>query len=125
MKTLLITRSGILAVVAMLLVGLLSACNTSSNKNELPYADSFLVDVRTPQEFSEGSVKGAVNIPLSEIESRIDEFKDKKQIVVFCRSGSRSTEAKRILEANGITGVVNGGPWQGVAAELEKQINKK
>ncbi|MCW5907266.1 MAG: rhodanese-like domain-containing protein [Chitinophagales bacterium] len=123
MKTLLITRSGILAVVAMLLVGLLSACNTS-NKNELPYADSFLVDVRTPQEFNEGSVKGAVNIPLSEIESRIDEFKGKKQIVVFCRSGSRSTEAKRILEANGVTGVVNGGPWQNVAAELEKQAKK-
>lgn len=124
MKKLLIKRTKILAVLVVLFIGLLSACNTS-NKNELPYADSFLVDVRTPQEFSEGSVKGAVNIPLSEIESRIDEFKDKKQIVVFCRSGSRSTEAKRILEANGITGVVNGGPWQKVAAELEKQINKK
>ncbi len=75
---------------------------------------AFLVDVRTPQEFSSGSVKGAVNIPLSEITQRISEFKGKKNIVVFCRSGNRSTQAKNILEQNGIKNVINGGPWQNV-----------
>lgn len=123
MNTLFVKRTGVIAVVVMLFAVLLSACN-SPKQSELPYADSFLVDVRTPEEFSEGSVKGAVNIPLNEIEIRLDEFKGKRQIVVFCRSGSRSTEAKNILESNGIVNVVNGGPWQAVATEMEKQQSK-
>jgi phage shock protein E len=72
---------------------------------------AFLVDVRTPGEFAEGHVKGSVNIPLDSIQSQLSLFKDKKNIVVFCRSGSRSGMAKSILEQNGIKNVVNGGTW--------------
>lgn len=75
---------------------------------------AFLVDVRTPAEFSTGSVKGAVNIPLDKIPSQLSLFKNKKSIVVFCRSGSRSGQAKSILEQNGFKNVINGGTWQNV-----------
>jgi len=75
---------------------------------------AFLVDVRTPYEFSEGSVKGAVNIPLDKISNQISTFKNKKNIVVFCRSGSRSSMAKSILAKNGIQNVINGGTWKNV-----------
>jgi rhodanese-related sulfurtransferase len=71
----------------------------------------FLVDVRTPAEFSSGSVHGAVNIPLDSIPTNLFKFKDKKHIVVFCRSGMRSGQAKKILEKNGFTNIVNGGRW--------------
>jgi rhodanese-related sulfurtransferase len=74
----------------------------------------FLVDVRTPEEFSTGSVIGAVNIPLGSIPANLSKFKDKKQIVVFCRSGMRSGQAKNILESNGFSNVVNGGTWSKV-----------
>ncbi len=77
---------------------------------------AFLVDVRTPEEFSSGSVSGAVNIPLDRLEARINEFKDKKNIVVFCRSGNRSGQAKSILKRHGFDNVVNGGTWQQVAS---------
>ncbi|SJZ92027.1 Rhodanese-related sulfurtransferase [Porphyromonas circumdentaria] len=77
---------------------------------------AFLVDVRTPGEFASGSVKGAVNIPLDRIESRLGEFKEKKTIIVFCRSGGRSSQAKSILERNGFTNVLNGGTWEHVAS---------
>ncbi|MDO4692531.1 MAG: rhodanese-like domain-containing protein [Porphyromonadaceae bacterium] len=77
---------------------------------------AFLVDVRMPAEFASGSVPGAVNIPLDKVEARISEFKNKKGIVVFCRSGNRSAQAKSILERHGITGVVNGGTWDHVAS---------
>lgn len=75
---------------------------------------AFLVDVRTPAEFSGGSVKGAVNIPLDKVQSQLSKFKNKKNIVVFCRSGNRSSQAKSILEQNGFQNVINGGTWQNV-----------
>jgi rhodanese-related sulfurtransferase len=75
----------------------------------------FLVDVRTPGEFAQGHPKGAVNIPLDKIQGQLAKFKGKENIVVFCRSGNRSGQAKTILEANGFKGVVNGGTWQDVA----------
>ena len=70
---------------------------------------AFLVDVRSPQEYAQSKVKGSVNIPLYNISKQIAKFKDKKQIIVFCRSGNRSSQAKAILQRNGFTNVVNGG----------------
>lgn len=75
---------------------------------------AFLVDVRTPGEFAGGSVPGAVNIPLDMIPFRLPEFKGKDNIIVFCRSGNRSGQAKNILESNGFKNVVNGGTWEQV-----------
>src|SRR5690554_5931510 len=75
---------------------------------------AFLVDVRTPAEFSAGSVKGAVNIPLDKVSSQLSKFKGKKNIVVSCRSGNRSGQAKSILEQKGFQNVINGGTWQNV-----------
>lgn len=80
----------------------------------------FLVDVRTPDEFAQGTVKGAVNIPLDQIQNQLSKFKGKKNIVVFCRTGNRSTQAKAILEQNGFTNITNGGTWQDVNAIINK-----
>ena len=72
---------------------------------------AFLTDVRTPAEFESGHVKGSVNIPLDRIPGELAAFKNRKNIVVFCRSGARSGAAKSILEQAGITNVINGGTW--------------
>ena len=45
---------------------------------------------------------------------QLAKFKNKKNIIVFCRSGNRSSMAKSILEQNGFTNVVNGGTWNNV-----------
>lgn len=79
-----------------------------------------LIDVRTPDEFAQGTVKGAVNIPLDQIQNQLPKFKGKKNIVVFCRTGNRSTQAKAILEQNGFTNITNGGTWQDVNAIINK-----
>jgi rhodanese-related sulfurtransferase len=76
---------------------------------------AFLVDVREPGEFASGSVKGAVNIPLGTIPTQLSQFKSKENIVVFCRSGNRSGQAKQFLEQSGIANVVNGGTWENVS----------
>jgi phage shock protein E len=80
----------------------------------------FYVDVRTPAEFAQGSVKNAINIPVDQIENQLGQFKGKKKIVVFCKSGARSGKAKSILEQNGFSNVINGGTWQEVNASLKK-----
>lgn len=85
----------------------------------------FLVDVRTPEEFAQGSVKGAVNIPLDQIQNQLPKFKSKKNIVVFCRTGNRSTQAKAILEQNGFNNITNGGTWQDVNAIINSKYHAK
>ena len=81
---------------------------------------AFLVDVRSEIEFSSGSVNGAVNIPLEKMQAQITRFKNKKNIVLFCRSGSRSSMAKTMLEQSGFKNVVNGGSWQKVKQEINE-----
>jgi phage shock protein E len=81
---------------------------------------AFLVDVRTPSEFTEGHVKGSTNIPLDQVANQLDKFKEKEQIIVFCRSGNRSGQAKMILEQNGFKNVINGGTWQDVKEAISK-----
>lgn len=75
---------------------------------------AYLVDVRSPAEFSGGSIKGAVNIPLNNLQQQMKKFKGKKNIVLFCQSGARSGQAKRILEQRGFENVVNGGSVRNV-----------
>ena len=93
---------------------------TTQKTKQTTKNETFYVDVRTPAEFAQGSVKGAVNIPLDQIENQLVKFKGKKNIIVFCRSGNRSSRAKVILEQNGITNVTNGGSWEDVNAKLKK-----
>lgn len=81
---------------------------------------AFLVDVRTKEEFAEGSIKGAVNIPLYEIEDRLSIFKGRPYIILFCRSGHRAGIAKTMLEKKGIKNITNGINADHVNAELAK-----
>lgn len=81
---------------------------------------AFLVDVRSPSEFVEGNVQGSTNIPLDQVSSNLDKFKGKEKIVVFCRSGNRSGQAKAILEQNGFANVTNGGTWEDINAVINK-----
>ena len=66
-----------------------------------------IVDVRTPEEYGEGHIKGAVNIPLETINGReIPELPDRSQeLLVYCRSGVRSKKASEKLAAQGYTGI--------------------
>lgn len=88
--------------------------------SEAIHNGAFLVDVRTPAEFAEGSVQGAVNIPLDRLPGQLAKFKGKKSIVVFCRSGNRSSQARYILEQGGFRNVFNGGTWKNVERLKQK-----
>jgi phage shock protein E len=89
---------------------------------EVVRAGAFLVDVRSPSEFASGSVKGAVNIPLDNLQQQIVKFKGKQNIVVFCRSGNRSSMAKKILSQSGFQNVIDGGTWKNVNEVLKNNL---
>lgn len=66
-----------------------------------------LLDVRTAEEFSFGSLPGAVNIPLDDFRERKQELPKDKEIIVFCAVGLRGYLAQRILRGHGYTAVRN------------------
>ncbi|MFM1776410.1 MAG: hypothetical protein RJA53_2020 [Bacteroidota bacterium] len=78
--------------------------NTIKNKT------ATIIDVRSPMEFESEHFLGAQNIPLEEVAFRVSEISAMpKPIVVYCRSGNRSSMAAGILAQNGINEVYNGG----------------
>lgn len=73
--------------------------------------DYIILDVRTDEEFDEGHIPNAVNIPNEEIgDFEIDALPDKnKKILVYCRSGHRSLQAAAKLGVLGYTNVLEFG----------------
>ncbi|WP_447636370.1 rhodanese-like domain-containing protein [Flavobacterium microcysteis] len=107
----------LIIIIGVVMLGIFKNLFGQKDNTELKEVltdNAYLVDVRTPSEFASGSVKGAVNIPLDKISGQLSKFKGKKNIVVFCRSGNRSSQAKSILEKNGFDNVLNGGTWNNV-----------
>jgi len=72
--------------------------------------EPIIIDVRTPQEFAGGAYKGAINIPLDDLQIRINELGSKsREITLYCASGARSAYGQRVLEQLGFTNTKNGG----------------
>ncbi|HEY8782099.1 MAG TPA: rhodanese-like domain-containing protein [Mucilaginibacter sp.] len=76
----------------------------------LPLPGTVIVDVRTPQEFETGHVANSINIPLRELNSRLEEFKQMQNIIICCASGSRSQKASQFLKQNNVE-CCDGGSW--------------
>lgn len=71
-------------------------------------AGAVLLDVRTRGEFHEGHLPHAVNIPLQELPVRIDEVRRRgRAVVVYCRSGNRSSEAAQMLASTDLSRVID------------------
>jgi len=69
-----------------------------------------IIDVRSPMEYQMESIEAAINIPLGELMSRLDEIKKlPKPIIIHCLSGGRSAAAVNLLIQSGIDEVYNGG----------------
>ena len=68
-----------------------------------------LIDVRSGQEYEEGHLDGAINIPVYNIEKEISKYVKSTDdtIILYCSSGSRSRQAKEILENLGYSEVYN------------------
>ena len=77
--------------------------------------DAVILDVRTREEFAQGHIEGAVNIPLDEIQETVARFGN-KHLYVHCASGARSKRAVAALKAAGVQDAQNIGgimSWNG------------
>ncbi|MDH5185273.1 MAG: rhodanese-like domain-containing protein [Gammaproteobacteria bacterium] len=72
---------------------------------ELVMSGAQLLDVRSPQEFAADAAPGAMNIPLPLLAKYAALLDRTQAVVVYCRSGNRSTSASQWLGANGFAGV--------------------
>ncbi|MGB8782187.1 MAG: rhodanese-like domain-containing protein [Terriglobales bacterium] len=61
-------------------------------------ATALLVDVRSVSEFASGHIPGAVNIPMDQIEARLDDLDRHRAVVLICQSGKRAGITARLLE---------------------------
>lgn len=78
-----------------------------------------LLDVRTPNEFQSGHIRGAINIPVNAIQTAEKKLKDKTApIYVYCQSGARSGSACHTLQSMGYTNAVNIGGIMSYHGEL-------
>ena len=105
------------AVVSVVFI-LMSSCTIGQTKNDIEL-DEFekkmasekylLVDVRTAEEFSEGHIKGAINIDyLAENFSiEIQELELESPVLLYCRSGNRSSKAMKTMKELGFKEVYN------------------
>lgn len=84
--------------------------------------NTLLIDVRTPEEFSEGSAKGAINIPLDQIEQHLGDLPKDKNLVLFCRSGRRAEKAQNVLNQHHYKLLYNGGSWSTVKSLQKMNI---
>lgn len=83
----------------------------SVNLQDLIKQGAKIVDVRTPAEFKQGHVKGAMNLPLQTLSSHLNKLNKDEVIITCCASGMRSGAAKRLLKSQGFGNVHNGGSW--------------
>jgi phage shock protein E len=125
-------------VVTVLLGGLLAGClagdepdagsepraaGVSSEVVEVAEVERLLddgarvVDVRTPEEFADGHLEGAVNIDVQadDFADRVGELAREESYVVYCASGNRATGAVETMAGLGFTDVVNGGGYDDLA----------
>ena len=118
-------------VTVMLLLGSCSASYEQISQEEAmqmmqEQSDFIILDVRRPDEFAEGHIPGAVNVPNETIEDEMPAgLPDKDQVIlVYCRSGNRSKEASQKLADMGYTGVYEFGgikTWPGEIITDQKE----
>lgn len=83
--------------------------------------DIVIIDVRTREEYSNGHLKGSLNIDFlkSSFKSEISKLDKNKKYKVYCRSGNRSGQAERLMKSMGFKSVDNVGSLQQAAKELD------
>jgi len=90
-------------------------------KDMMENGNIYLVDVRTPDEYAEGHIPGAVNVPLRTIADNLDQIPTDQSVMVYCSSGHRAAMSLASLDMLGYTNVKSFPPgWKGWSAAEEE-----
>lgn len=84
--------------------------NFEEAKNIIDTEKTIILDVRTEEEFVTGHIVNAINIPVDELEERLEKLEEKQSVImVYCKSGRRSAIACEILLEHGYINIYNMG----------------
>src|SRR5665811_2481850 len=86
--------------------------NVQQGKEMIAKGEVFILDVRTPGEYASGHIKNSTllavqDIPANELDLKLKELPKNGSILVYCKAGSRSAAASKILADNGFSKVYN------------------
>ena len=86
-----------------------------------------LVDVRSAAEFAAGHIPGAINIPLEQFESRLDDLSREAQLVLICQRGPRARMAAGLLDGRRRSAVLEGGTsaWSAAGLPLVRSVKTR
>ena len=86
-----------------------TSVNTADFKKLVDAKEGVLLDVRTPQEYSDGHIPGSINIDFhgENFKAELEKLDKSKTYDVYCRSGKRSASAAEVMEEMGFKKVVN------------------
>lgn len=119
---------GALVLPALLLAGCGSQAGTTGSSDSAgtaqeavdPTRVGTLIDVRTPEEFAQGHLEGAVNIDLkaADFDEQVQALDPQGRYTVYCRSGSRSAQAVAQMHQAGIQDVQDAGGYKQASKDL-------
>ena len=106
-------------LLILLTLGLFTGCSKVSDEDLRAAHNAYdmgavIIDVRSKEEFKEGHIPGATNIDLSILDKSYGRIPKNKELIVYCRSGSRSKVAAQFLRQQGWTvyDVATQGEWE-------------
>ncbi|MCK5625700.1 rhodanese-like domain-containing protein [Candidatus Bathyarchaeota archaeon] len=112
-KTLTITTLGIIIAFSAILIYYTQPLNTEIGYGDITVEQAkslieskpslIILDVRTQEEYDSGHIERVILIPIDELENRLDELSKNDELLVYCRTGRRSSNAMNILQADGFT----------------------
>ena len=97
-------------LLAFSTIAILVGCGSSQKSEEVALTENtVIIDVRTPAEFAEGHVEGAVNLDLEsgQFEAELPNLDATLPYIVYCRSGRRSGIAAELMRSNGFSQVTD------------------
>ncbi|PHR55274.1 MAG: sulfurtransferase [Arcobacter sp.] len=94
-----------LSLVVLVMV-IVTGCSRVSDEDVLAGREAvkngaMIIDVRSKKEYNKGHIEGSVNIPIAYVDKMYNSLPRDKELVVYCRSGSRSAIAARLLREQG------------------------
>ena len=79
-----------------------------------------ILDVSTKEKYRKSHIKGTVNIPYDEINSKLEEIKNMQPVIICCATGELSKYSYDLLKRKGLKEIYNGGNWDTVAFMIQK-----
>ncbi len=113
----------IVAIVAVFAIGSLTACSSAPSVDVKKYTS--VIDVRTPQEYATGHLKGALNIDIEgpDFSTQIQALDKAGSYYIYCHSGNRAGQAITFMQSAGFTGTLtNGGAVEDASSSTGLKI---